>query len=322
MATGAGPTREAWATGVMFPGAGFIYTRDPAHFAVSTAAFALAGVLWFGTGNHIAPPVVWAGAAALAARRAAGKSKHWRGTPYAVATVLGVLAYEQLRERRKRFKSQQKQAESANELLSKAVPPLRGRGPSAGARGRRDGRRGARADAALRRHGVQARRRLGRLGRHRAVPAGRAALPDRPPDLHDGAAEVRAHAGLPRLPRRGHAAADREVPAEEGLVLLGLREPLGQLRVEPGSGPQAEHHADRLLRALARRVPDRHRRLPPSGGRLDRVQVEREAPLPLLLRHALRVAHLGLPEVTVGARGVRAELDLLDLQHARRRGSA
>ena len=115
-------------------------------------------------------------------------------------------------------------------------------------------------------------RRLGGLGRHRAVPARGPALPDRPPDLHDGAAEVRPHAGLPRLPRRGDAAADREVPAEEGLVLLGLREPVGQLRVEPRPGPQAEHHADRLLRALARRVPDRHRRLPPPGGRLDRVQ--------------------------------------------------
>ncbi|NUT55168.1 MAG: hypothetical protein HOQ03_04200, partial [Thermoleophilia bacterium] len=100
--------------------------KDPGHFAVAMAAFALAGVLWFGTGNHIAPPVVWAGAAALAARRATRKSKHWRGTPYAVATILGVLAYEQLRERRKRFKAQQKQAEAANELLRTAVPPLRG----------------------------------------------------------------------------------------------------------------------------------------------------------------------------------------------------
>ncbi|MEA2312023.1 MAG: hypothetical protein QOE28_1991 [Solirubrobacteraceae bacterium] len=126
VAVGAGPAREAWATGVMFPGAGFLYTRDPAHFAVTMAAFALAGVLWFGTGNHIAPPVVWAGAAALAARRAGGKSKFWRGTPYAVASILGVLAYEQLRERRKRFKSQQKQAEAANELLRTAVAPLRG----------------------------------------------------------------------------------------------------------------------------------------------------------------------------------------------------
>ena len=164
VATGAGPAREAWATGVMFPGAGFIYTRDPAHFAVAMAAFALAGVLWFGTGNHIAPPVVWAGAAALAARRAAGKQKHWRGTPYAVATVLGVLAYEQLRERRKRFKSQQKQAEAANELLRTAVPPLRGDDRPPVHVGRRDGRRGAGADAALRRHGVPSRSTTGTTG--------------------------------------------------------------------------------------------------------------------------------------------------------------
>lgn len=122
----AGPAREAWATGVMFPGAGFLYTRDPAHFAVTGAAFALAGILWFGTGNHIAPPLVWLGAAALAARRAGGTTKHWRSAPYAVAALLSVAAYEQLRERRKRFRSQQEQATAANELLRVAVAPLRG----------------------------------------------------------------------------------------------------------------------------------------------------------------------------------------------------
>jgi hypothetical protein len=126
VATKAGPTREAWATGVMFPGAGFLYTRDPAHFAVSSATFALAGVLWFGTGNHIAPPLVWTGAAALAARRAGGKKKQWRGAPYAVAALLAAVAAEQLRERRKRFKTQLEQAKSANELLRKTTPPLRG----------------------------------------------------------------------------------------------------------------------------------------------------------------------------------------------------
>jgi Linalool dehydratase/isomerase len=126
VAAKAGPAREAWATGVMFPGAGFLYTRDPARFAVTMAAFALAGVLWFGTGNHIAPPLVWAGAAGLAARRATTKKKHWRWTPYAVAAILGLLSYEQARERRNRFRAQQKQAKAANELLRTATPPLRG----------------------------------------------------------------------------------------------------------------------------------------------------------------------------------------------------
>ena len=122
----AGPAREAWATGVMFPGAGFLYTRDPAHFAVSAAAFALAVVLWFGTGNHIAPPLIWLGGAAIAARRAGRKSKVWRGAPYAVAALVAAMAYEQLRERRKRFRAQQEQAKAANKLLRVAVPPLRG----------------------------------------------------------------------------------------------------------------------------------------------------------------------------------------------------
>ncbi len=124
--TKAGPAREAWATGVMFPGAGFLYTRDPAHFAVSAAAFALAVVLWFGTGNHIAPPLVWVGGAALAARRASAKSKHWRAAPYVVSALAAAVAYEQLRERRKRFRAQIQRAEAANEILRAATPPLRG----------------------------------------------------------------------------------------------------------------------------------------------------------------------------------------------------
>src|SRR5439155_16774317 len=90
------------------------------------AAFALSGVLWFGTGNHILPPLVWLGAAGVAARRAGGQSKVWRGAPFAVAALMAVMAAEQLRERRNRFHTQQRQAESANELLRVAIPPLRG----------------------------------------------------------------------------------------------------------------------------------------------------------------------------------------------------
>jgi hypothetical protein len=122
----AGPAREAWATGVMFPGAGFLYTRDPGHFAATAAAFAFSGVLWFGTGNHIAPPLVWGGAAGLAARRAAGKKRLFRAAPYVVAAAAGAAAYEQFRERRKRFREQTEQAKAANEVLRVTVPPLRG----------------------------------------------------------------------------------------------------------------------------------------------------------------------------------------------------
>jgi hypothetical protein len=124
--TEAGPAHEAWATGIMFPGAGFIYTRDPGHFAVTAALFALAGVLWFGTGNHIAPPLIWAGAAAIAAARATRKRKLFRAAPLLVAAGVAAVAYEQLRVRRQRFHEQTGQAKAANELLKVTVPPLRG----------------------------------------------------------------------------------------------------------------------------------------------------------------------------------------------------
>jgi hypothetical protein len=122
----AGPAREAWATGVMLPGAGFIYTRDPGRFALTAGAFGLAGVLWFGTGNHVAPPLIWAGSAAIAARRAARNPKRFRAAPFLVAAAAGATAYEQVRLRRRRFKEQTEQAEAANKLLKVTVPPLRG----------------------------------------------------------------------------------------------------------------------------------------------------------------------------------------------------
>jgi hypothetical protein len=122
----AGPAREAWATGVMFPGAGFVYTRDPGRFAITATAFGLAGVLWFGTGNHILPPLVWGGSAAIAARRAARGSKRFRAAPYVVAATTGLMAYEQLLERRRRLKAQREQGIAANALLKDVVPPLRG----------------------------------------------------------------------------------------------------------------------------------------------------------------------------------------------------
>jgi Linalool dehydratase/isomerase len=125
-ATGAGPAREAWATGIMLPGAGFLSSKDPGRLAITAALFALSGVLWFGTGNHIAPPLVWAGAAALAARRASKKKTHFKAAPYLVAAGVGAVAYEQWRERRKRFREQRRQGRAANEILAKVTPPLRG----------------------------------------------------------------------------------------------------------------------------------------------------------------------------------------------------
>ena len=126
VAVGAGPTREAWAAGIALPGGGHLYNRDPGRFAATAAAFGLTGVLWFGTGNHVAPPLVWAGSAALAAKRAGRRSKHWRSAPFLVAAAAAVTAAELVRERRQQFKEQKAQAQAANELLDVTVPPLRG----------------------------------------------------------------------------------------------------------------------------------------------------------------------------------------------------
>jgi hypothetical protein len=126
VAVRAGPAREAWAAGIALPGGGHLYNRDPARFAVTAAAFGLTGVLWFGTGNHVAPPLVWAGSAALAAKRAGRSSKHWRSTPFVIAAAVAVTAAELVRERRQQFKEQKAQAEAANQLLAVTVPPLRG----------------------------------------------------------------------------------------------------------------------------------------------------------------------------------------------------
>jgi hypothetical protein len=70
-----GPKWQVFGLGVIFPGAGFLafVTADwhaVAHLAMSAVAlllFVAALVVWFATGNVLAPPLVWLAAAALAA---------------------------------------------------------------------------------------------------------------------------------------------------------------------------------------------------------------------------------------------------------------
>lgn len=126
VAAKAPPPTQAFAVGMMAPGAGFLYTRNPARFAAALVAFAFSLLLWFGAGSMIAPPLVWSAAAALAARRAVRGGKTWRGAACAVAAVLAVTAAEQYRLRRKTFHAQVEQAKGANALLAGAEAPLRG----------------------------------------------------------------------------------------------------------------------------------------------------------------------------------------------------
>ncbi|MGH2796058.1 MAG: hypothetical protein ACRDKG_17340 [Actinomycetota bacterium] len=83
---------KALGLGVVMPGGGFVYTSDPLFAALTFALFVLSLVAWFGTGNILAPPVVWLGAAVLAVLRTHTGIWVWAeaGVPLAVAAVLGI----------------------------------------------------------------------------------------------------------------------------------------------------------------------------------------------------------------------------------------
>lgn len=117
---------QGFATGMMFPGAGFLYTRDPGRFALTVVAFAFSLLLWFGTGNMVLPPLIWIGAATYAARRASRSGHTWKRAAFAVAAATSLAALEVARHRRQAFVQQVSQAEAANDFLAQATRPLEG----------------------------------------------------------------------------------------------------------------------------------------------------------------------------------------------------
>ncbi len=119
------PRREAFAVGMMAPGAGFIYTRDPVYFAVAVSAFVLTLLLWWATANILLPPAVWVAAAAVAGRRASARGG-WRPAIAAVPTALAGVGVYLGRRQRSRFKSQVAAGRELNEVLATVRPPLRG----------------------------------------------------------------------------------------------------------------------------------------------------------------------------------------------------
>lgn len=82
---------KAFGLGVVMPGGGFLYTADPIFAALTLVLFVVSLVAWFGTGNIIAPPLVWLGTAGLAALSSKGGVWTWAeiGVP---AIVAGALA--------------------------------------------------------------------------------------------------------------------------------------------------------------------------------------------------------------------------------------
>lgn len=96
----------AFGLGLMAPGAGFIAPMLTSGAGCSTALaltlsaasiFVVALLLWFGTGNVLAPPMVWLGAAGLAAWRGGdAQATIWPGgqaTTLGIATVMPLILF-------------------------------------------------------------------------------------------------------------------------------------------------------------------------------------------------------------------------------------
>ena len=73
------PAIQAFGLGLILPGGGFAALAAPASFlliVLSLVLFVVAIFLWFATGNVIAPPLVWFGAAFSAAGMATDPVSH------------------------------------------------------------------------------------------------------------------------------------------------------------------------------------------------------------------------------------------------------
>jgi hypothetical protein len=126
---------RAFAVGMMAPGAGFVYTCDPALLALAVAAFVVSLLLWWGTANILLPPAVWIGAAAMAGRRAARRGG-WRPAAALMPAVLAGAGVYVGRRQRRQFEAQVDRGRQLNAWLGDVGAPLRGEDrPALGALG-------------------------------------------------------------------------------------------------------------------------------------------------------------------------------------------
>jgi hypothetical protein len=120
VALGAAPRWRALGLGLVLPGAGFLYTGDPALTALTLVAFFLALVAWFGSGNLVAPPLVWLGAAVGAFALAGGGT--WAWAQWAVpATLAGLVLIGAVGERAS-VRAARRRAVTRNEYLARTSP--------------------------------------------------------------------------------------------------------------------------------------------------------------------------------------------------------
>lgn len=114
---------RAAALGALVPGGGYIYTRSPFRFLATLGGFAASLVAWFGSGNILAPPLVWL-AAALNARRQADRGRAtWDGARLAVPAALVTVAAAGTVARRRAFRSAQERGRERARYLA-TVPRI------------------------------------------------------------------------------------------------------------------------------------------------------------------------------------------------------
>ncbi len=120
----AAPGWKAFGLGLLLPGGGFLYTSDPVFVALTLVLFAIAFVAWFGAGNILAPPLVWVGAAGLAALRV--HTGLWEWAEWFVPVLLGAMLVLGLIGQRVTFRAAKQRGRDRNEYLSAlAASPVR-----------------------------------------------------------------------------------------------------------------------------------------------------------------------------------------------------
>jgi hypothetical protein len=100
------PAWKAFGIGLLWPGAGLLFTAGVGNLAIGIALLALvlvlftaAFVLWWGTGNILAPIAIWLGAAGAASLLTSGGGNDW-ALPVALGVVAVIVVRAEIRQRR------------------------------------------------------------------------------------------------------------------------------------------------------------------------------------------------------------------------------
>ncbi|AEF37825.1 conserved hypothetical protein [Mycolicibacter sinensis] len=114
------PRVRAIALGLLAPGGGQLYTRSPLRFVATVAGFFASLVAWFGSGNIIAPVLVWLTAATNAGSHAAGGRRTWNGARRVIPTAVAGAAAAGIVARRRAFHAAQARGRTRAEYLTTA----------------------------------------------------------------------------------------------------------------------------------------------------------------------------------------------------------